>query len=643
VPTGMAGKAACLAALITASCQAWAASELADALMRGHNDRVAELLGQGADVNGTQADGSTALHWAAYANDPQAVRLLIAAGAAPDARTRTGMTPLLLAAEAGSAEIVRQLLAAGAEVDGAFRNGETPLMMAARTGDTTTIDALVEAGADIEAAETIRGTTALMWAAAYANPAAVDRLVGHGANVAARSALIASGREPYLAPTARARINEYIRGTGLRGASVDFDTGDLDDDELAELAARLFDEEQARVDAEENPGPGDERVDTSLGREELIERARLRARLTQALSDGNAADAEAQATPAADPDANANANANVGDNDDSAGTDSPRPGRAADNGGLTALHFATREGDFDSVRILVENGADVNQTSEFGWTPLLTATQNRYYGIGLYLLDHGADPNIANHGGWNPLYIATDNRNIEGGDYPTRKPDLPHLDFIRRLLDAGADPNQRMASSTETRTIFTHQWLREAGATPFLRAAQSGDRELIDLLLEHGADPAIATEDGVTPLMVASGIAWVEGVTFEWSRQQTLEVMALLIELGADVNAQDTMDYRTALMGAAHKGHTEGVQLLVDHGADLALRDIGSRDSIHALAGVSWQALDYAEGLVRVGVQSAIAHPETAALIRKLMAERGLEVPPEGRTLDSICVVDLCR
>src|SRR5690606_16737400 len=84
-------------------------------------------------------------------------------------------------------------------------------------------------------------------------------------------------------------------------------------------------------------------------------------------------------------------------------------------GGLAPLHFAVREGDMETVRTLVEAGADVNQTSEFGWTPLLTATQNRFYQIGKYLLDHGADPNISNGGGWNPLYIATDNRNIESG------------------------------------------------------------------------------------------------------------------------------------------------------------------------------------------------------------------------------------
>ena len=87
--------------------------------------------------------------------------------------------------------------------------------------------------------------------------------------------------------------------------------------------------------------------------------------------------------------------------------------------------------------------------------------------------------------------------------------------------------------------------------------------------------------------------------------------MKLLLELGAGVNAVDG-DGRTALHGAAHKGRNEIVQLLVDRGAKLDARDGGSRDSIAGeLIGHTWTPLDYADGLVRVGVQSAIPHPET--------------------------------
>src|SRR5262245_45095121 len=119
----------------------------------------------------------------------------------------------------------------------------------------------------------------------------------------------------------------------------------------------------------------------------------------------------------------------------------------------------------------------------------------------------------------------------------------------------------------------------------------------------------------------------------------------MLLELRLDPNAAN-QDGRTALMGAALKGRSEVIQLLVDHDARLEQRDNGSRDTDKAgsqLAGHTWQALDYADGLVRTGVQSAVARPDTAALIRKLMTERGLVVPPPNRVVDSICIVEICK
>jgi ankyrin repeat protein len=106
------------------------------------------------------------------------------------------------------------------------------------------------------------------------------------------------------------------------------------------------------------------------------------------------------------------------------------------------------------------------------------------------------------------------------------------------------------------------------------------------------------------------------------------------------------MDGRTALMGAALKGRNEVVRLLVERGARLEMRDYGSRDTDKtgsAAAGHTWQALDYADGLVRAGVQSAISYPETAKFIRELMVEKGLPVPPVNRNILSVCVVSLCQ
>ena len=86
--------------------------------------------------------------------------------------------------------------------------------------------------------------------------------------------------------------------------------------------------------------------------------------------------------------------------------------------------------------------------------------------------------------------------------------------------------------------------------------------------------------------------------------------------------------------------------MLVEHGAKLDTRDKGSRDTetlVSVIAGHTWQALDYADGLVRFGVQSAVTRPEASGLLRKLMMERGLPVPPANRTVDSICIVEICK
>jgi ankyrin repeat protein len=578
------------ASALAGAAQAQSASEVADAAMRGDHAALREALRENHDANAPQPDGATALHWAAYRGDAEAVRWLLEAGAAPAAANREGATPLSLACTAGNAEVVALLLDAGADPNERLRNGETALMMAARSGAVAAVELLLDRGADVNAAETLRGTTPLMWAVAYEHPAVAAVLVERGADVAARSALVPRGRRPYLADTTRSRIEDFKRGVGQAGRAIPVDLGqsgnsrpvsdeDLFGDDLAEPVA---------------PAPRPP--------------------------------AQAAAPPPSDEDVDA----------------PPRNATPDQWGGLTPLVFAARQGSIESARLLLAGGADVNQQTEYGWTPLLAAIHNRYYRFAMFLLENGADARLGNDGGWSPLYLATDNRNIEGGDYPTRKADLDHLELIDALLAHGADVNTRMRSSTETRTIFTHQWLHEEGATPLLRAAQSGDMTLVRRLLDRGADPKLATDDGTTALMVAAGIGWVEGVTYEWSPAQTLETVRLLLDLGVPVNAQN-LDGQTALMGAAHKGRNDVVELLVERGADLALRDIGSRDTIHVLAGVTWQAIDYADGLVRVGVQSAIPHPETAALLRRLMTERGLPVPPEGRTLESICVVEICK
>jgi uncharacterized protein len=592
---------------------ATAPSDVADAVMHGDRTGLQKLLAQRADVNAPQPDGATALHWAVFRSDKETVDLLLKAGANPKAANRDGSTPLWLASVNGDAAVITALLNAGADANEQLPLGRSPLMAASRTGNVDAIKVLLDHGANANAKETLRGTTPLMWAADEGHAGAIKLLIEHGADFKARSDIAERGRGPALGKSNDPRKAVAAQGAALAAGKA-LDLGDL----------RAFTEGGDATAA--TPGRG------GAGRGGQGGAAAGTGRGGRGGRGGGAGAAGAN-------------DGGVDFNDDAAASAFGFRRQAApkDGGQLTPLVYATRADDLDSVKALLAAGADVNQTTGYGWSPLLVATQNRYYKLGAYLLDHGADVNLANKGMWTPLYLATDNRNIEGGDYPVRKPDMDHLDYIKLLIDKGANVNARLKDSTETRTVFTNQWLDENGATAFLRASQSGDIVLMKLLLAHGADPKIDTMLHVTALQVAAGIGWVEGITYEWSPENTLEAVKMLIDLGLDVNAQADTG-RTALHGAAHKGRSDVVQVLVDHGAKLDVRDYGNTDNRGGkLAVHTWEPVDYADGLVRVGVQSAIAHPDTGLLLRKLMAAAGLPAPPMGRTLESICITDACE
>ena len=569
-------------------------SDVADAAMRGDTAAVRALVAQKAGVNAPQGDGATALHWAVYRANKELADVLIRAGANVKASNREGATPLWLASVNGDAAMIAALVAAGADPNEKLPLGRSPLMLASRTGNVAAIQALIDRGADVNAKETLRGTTPLMWAADEGHETAIQLLIDRGADIAARSNPAPRGRGPALG-----KSNDPRKAVAAQGAA---------------LAAREAAPDLGALNALTNGRGGAGRAGRAGG------------------AGRGGAGGRGDADAALDQDDAAVA-AGIG------GRRQPAP---ADGGALTPLVYAVRSNDLESVKVLLAAGADVNQTTGYGWSPLLVATQNRYYTLAAFLLERGANPNLAHNGGWNPLYLATDNRNIENGDYPVRKPDMDHLEFITLLMDKGADVNARVKDSTETRTVFTNQWLDENGATAFLRASQSGDVTLMKLLLARGADPKAQTTLGVTALHVAAGIGWVEGITYEWSEKDTLTAVNLLLELGLDPNAQADTG-RVALHGAAHKGRPAVVQALVDHGAKLDVKDYGNTDNRGGkLAVKTWQPVDYADGLVRVGVQSAIAHPETGLLIRKLLAAAGLPVPPMGRTLESICITDAC-
>lgn len=164
-------------------------SRLADAV-RDRDDRVvsALLAQRGIDVNAPEADGATALHWAAHFNDLALTERLIKAGANVNAANRFGVTPLILAASHGrGARVVEKLLAAGANPDALTREEENALLLASRAGDTDSVRLLLAKGAPVWAPEGWRGQTALMWAAAENHPETVKALLAAGADMRAKT------------------------------------------------------------------------------------------------------------------------------------------------------------------------------------------------------------------------------------------------------------------------------------------------------------------------------------------------------------------------------------------------------------------------------------------------------------------------
>ena len=226
------------------------------------------------------------------------------------------------------------------------------------------------------------------------------------------------------------------------------------------------------------------------------------------------------------------------------------------------------------------------------------------------------------------------------------KADLDHLEIITLLLDKGANPNAPVKDNTLTRTIFTMQWFFEDGATPFVRAAQSSDTALMKLLLKYGADPKVAHR---ARRQRADGVG-----RHRLGGRRHLRAVGQGERRGDPHAARPGPRPEPRQQRGRTRADGRGPQgrgptwccCWSSAGAKLETRDKGNRDTDipgAAVAGHTWQAIDYAEGLVRVGVQSAVERPEAAALMRKLMVERGLPVPPVDRNILSICVVALCQ
>ena len=310
---------------------------------------------------------------------------------------------------------------------------------------------------------------------------------------------------------------------------------------------------------------------------------------------------------------------------------SPVRGRTAEevgpvqgaSGEFSALVFAAREGLLETARVLVAGGANVNAISGDGKDALGMAVFNGHYDVATFLIDSGSRVDQADARGFTPLFWAVDRRNMETApNFPWTITDDP-LPLVKKLLDAHANPNVVINDTPQARMRGGSP--RIVFATSLMRAAFSGDLQLVKLLLEYGAKPSIMSNKHETTLAAASGLGFVMGFHKERPMSERLQVIKLLVELGEDVNWQD--DYGISpLMVAGNLGDVAIIQYLVDHGARLDAYDLGKKnDGIFGASIEPLMPIDYAIGVGTFRPNNAIVFNEPAYLLmKKLMADRSI-------------------
>ena len=456
--------------------------------------QVQKLLQQRTDVQASEPDGATALHWAVYWDQVPVVDALLRAGAKVNVTNEFGATPLWIACSEGRAAMIDRLLRAGANPNAALGNGETPLMTASRTGNLEAVRLLIARGAQVNARESARNQTALMWAVAERHAEVTRVLVEAGADVAAR--------------TVARKMLTNAGQDGLRRL-----TGDYTD----------FIEE--------------------------------------------------------------------------------------DQGGYTPLLLASRVGDAASVRLLVQSGANVNDPTPLGASPLVVAAFSGQTGAAEALLDLGADPNAAG-AGYSALHLA-----VLRGD----------VTLARKLLAKGANPNAALEKATSIRRSSNDWALHPSwvGATPIWLAAKFGDATLMRTLADGGADARFVRKDGVNVALatMADGPDRRSPLFVPVDRRdlerRTLQAITLAAELGADLKAT-TSAGDTALHAAAARGFNSVIEWLAANGVPLDATNKKGLTPLAVASAASQRALQAAQ----LGQGPGTTPSATVDLLKKLGASQ---------------------
>jgi ankyrin repeat protein len=431
-------------------------------------------------------------------------------------RHADGSTPLQWAVYEGDVAEAKRLLEAGADVTLANDYGATPMSLAAEVAHTELLRLLLDAGADADSPNP-EGQTALMTVARTGKVEAANGLLDLGARVGAG---VGGGGQTALMWASARRHPEMMALLISHGADVD--------------ARSIHRDYQRHVTAEGRP-------------------------------------------------------------------------KSLDSGGFTPLLYAARENCIACVDVLLANGADIDLPDPDGVSPLHLALMNANWDLAKRLIEAGADVNQWDIYGEAPLFAAVGLYQRINGGRASIDPlnETSGLSVVNMLLDRGANPNMQLffrpanvRGSTNTR-----------GSTPLIRAANSGDLEMVQLLLEHGADATIYMADRQTPIH-----AVLAGRT---SQDKALELIRVLYEAGTDVNVIALVNHReeirggTALHYAVRKRYQDVIKALASYGIDMNAKD---QDGL--------TALDYTQsrGFMPFMALQTPLYEEEAALLREFGA-----------------------
>ena len=471
---------------------------------------------------------------------------------------------------------VRRLLAEKADINAPQVDGTTALHWAVEANDLELTDLLLRSGARVSAANEA-GVTPIRLAAINGHAAILEKL-------------IAAGADP----------NASLSDTGDTALMMASRTGNVD-------AVRVLLDHGAKVNTKETWG----------GTNALMWAVSERHPAVVKILIENKADVNAWSNfvPSA---------SGRGFEGTAPITEQPKAIEEFASGYLTPLMFAAREDDLESARLLADAGADLNAQGGDGKDALSLAIFNGSYNVASFLVDRHANVNQTDAQRFTPLFWAVDRRNMETAPNFPWMVTVDPLPLIKKLLDAGANTNAVVNSTPRAR-------MREGSprivfATALMRAAFSGDIELVKLLLAHGADPHIISSDRETTLMAACGTGFINGYHRQRPAGERLEVVKLLVDLGEDVNAADNYGI-TPLMVAANLGDIGVVRYLIEKGADLAAHDLGKKNDGNFGSSIEpLMPIDYAIGVgTFVPNNAVIMHADVVKLMSDVMKQRGIK------------------